>query len=769
MKLQIKKTLAIFTIVALLFTHTAPAVVWAEETPATPENTNTAPAAPENTNTAPTAPTAPSAPNSGEATPTATPAPEQQQQSNNNNSNSGTSTKDAEREAQKQAAIKAAEDAYWANQNAKKTGTTSNGNVGDTVINTGDATNGSATVTNGNNNAATSTGAVTGNGSGAAIVNSGNGVGSNNNGSSSSVVNNDTNQNNAAVVSNNANQSAVTGSNQSSGNVGDTTIKTGDSNTSATAITAVNTNVDGVTVSEFNIADDHVGDIVLTPEAFAANCVSGCGGPGGTAQNTGNGAYSDNNASNSSQTNNNTNQNNNAVVGNTMNLVANSGDNDASFNTGGDNVIYTGDANVSANALTFANNNIAGNVTYGVVNIYGNLRGDIIIPDFTGGNVDNDGTSTNVANTGNGADSNNNASNSSSISNNTNQTNNANIVNDLNINANTGGNDVSYSTGGDNAVKTGNTTVDANVVNIANTNINGGTWWLVFINQAGNWIGKLVGSPDGSTMAGSEGTEFTVGPDGQVNVSNGGNGAGSNNTASNDSSVSNTTNQSNTADIHNTLNLDANTGGNTANYNTGGNNAVVTGDANVIANIVNFVNNNIVGNGKLAVTFINVFGSWVGNVYTPGHEKPGGPDLDGTAAAGANENHLGGVADANSTNETVNTTNETIDETVNHTANVQNEEEPAQTTVTKKARNYRYSYAGNSGSVNGYNDDSLSGETKVAGIHTENDGFGTTLFGSENKKVMRVNLAYIVLLIPLFALALVTRKVIINRVIAKRK
>jgi len=71
--------------------------------------------------------------------------------------------------------------------------------------------------------------------------------------------------------------------------------------------------------------------------------------------------------------------------------------------------------------------------------------------------------------------------------------------------------------------------------------------------------------------------------------------------------------------VVNNINLSANTGGNNANHNTGGNSSITTGDANIIANLVNFVNNNVTGGGRLIVTVVNVFGSWFGNFVTPGH------------------------------------------------------------------------------------------------------------------------------------------------------
>jgi hypothetical protein len=252
-------------------------------------------------------------------------------------------------------------------------GTSSNGNVGDTAISTGDASNGASITTNANSNMS-ATGQPAG--TSASVANSDNGANSDNTGSASATTNNNTSQNNSATVVNDLHQSTTTGGNDTSFNVGDSSIQTGDANTTGTVVTAVNTNVDGVAVAEFNIADDHVGDIVLD---FNAGCIQGCGGSSLSANNTENGAGSTNISATDSTANNTTDQSNEASVDTTMTLAANSGNNDASFNTGGDSLIATGDANVSANAVTFANNNIAGDVIYAVVNIFGDLVGDIIL------------------------------------------------------------------------------------------------------------------------------------------------------------------------------------------------------------------------------------------------------------------------------------------------------------------------------------------------------------------------------------------------------
>jgi hypothetical protein len=483
---------------------------------------------------------------------------------------------------------------------------------GDTRIATGDATTEGTLITTANNNQAvapTESSSV----GGVAIVE--NGADSTNTATIEDASVTNTIQENSAAINNNLELSAESGSNQSSGNMGETLIKTGDANVSGTVITSVNTNVDGLVLSEFEIADDHTGDIILDFGAQCVNCTNG----NAQAITKGNGKGSENTTNLIDTNTEGTFQSNEATLGNTLTLEANSGLNTSDANTGGDTTIYTGDANVNANMITMANNNIAGNIVYGVVNIYGDLVGDIIFPEEQLTSCCSNGsTTTTTAN--NGANSNNSTQVSETNTELTFQTNEADISNTLNLTGETGNNDVSANTGGDNRILTGDAQVVANAVTVANTNLDGGNMWLVIINEAGQWIGKILGNPSGSTMAASEGTTLTTNEFGEV-VATSGNGANSQNTTNISNTNSNTTVQTNTANIDNTLNLSANTGGNSASKNTNGDSNIVTGDATIIANMVNFVNNNITGGGKLFVTVVNVFGSWIGDFVTPGQHK----------------------------------------------------------------------------------------------------------------------------------------------------
>ncbi len=735
-----------------------------------------APEAPIVSSTPPESPTAPEAPSAPAASSAQTPSDPGQVSGSNQEpagSNNNTQTEPAmtQQEKDREAQKKTAAEEFIANYNAQNTGAgstapstgvVSNGNNGDTTISTGNAVNGASVATNSNNNINTSAAAPStgsNNTSGASVINNGNGAGSSNNSTANTNSANVTEQNNSAVIKSNLDQSSVTGTNQSSFNNGSTTLTTGDSNTSGTIMNSVNTNIDGVMVSEFNIADDHKGDIVLTPDAFLANCISGCAGQN-LAVNSGNGANSQNSTASNTTTDTAVFQNNDAAVGNSMTLSANSGDNTSSFNTGGNTIINTGDANVSANSLNFVNNNISGNVVFGVVNIYGTLEGDIILPDYT---ITGFNQGVFAQNTGNGALS----QNSTAVTNTNNdaafQNNDATIVNKLILNGDTGNNSSEFNTNGNTTVKTGQTNAQANVLNVANTNTQNAPVWLVLINEAGKWFGQLLGVPDGQNFAGSDGTRFEIGQDGQISASNNANGAGSVNNTNIENNSTNTTAQNNSADINNTLNLSANTGGNRADFNTGGNNYINTGNANIIANIINFANNNITGNNPLFVTVVNVFDKWIGDFVAPGQKK-----MEKQTAS--NNNNPG---QEQSTTININTA-ENAEKSAGHSQERQQEIDYTLTAIAPKKMNaYGIAAAGLTGAdennvyINSWNLASVNTESnKVAGISSSGKDkllASASLDSNYSKvagtKAVRINLAWLILLIPAGVMMLIIKRI----------
>lgn len=613
--------------------------------------------------------------------------------------------------------------------------TESNGNVGDTFIDTGDGSSNGNILNNANTNLNLGADCC---GGGTSITNDNNGSNSNNNGSATVVDNNTTGQNNSANIDNSLTGATITGANSASNNVGDSYINTGNANATGTIITAANTNVDGLAISEFNIVDDHFGDFILD---FGASCISGCDGFTNSVLNSNNGSNSDNTGNLNTTTNNTTDQTNTGTVNNTLDLISNSGNNAASGNTNGDSFITTGDASVAGNVLTFLNNNLAGNVIFGVVNIFGELIGDIILPEsaLNAFACTTCGENTTLVNSNNGTNSDNNGQIDQVVNDTYNQMNVADINNNLILDAGTGGNKASGNTGGDTYVTTGDANVMAQVLNIANTNLIGGDMWLVIINRAGKWIGQIVGAPTGSLFAGSEGTKFEVDENGQITVANTGNGSGSTNNGSVDSTTNNTTNQTNVASVNNNLNLSANTGKNSTSNNTGGDNYITTGDAEVIANLVNFVNNNIVG-GRLLVTFVNVFGDWTGNFVTPGQQKLNTEEL---AQGGieeetnySNANMRGNTGGASSSNQ------------------------GGSNNLVSAAG----TFGGGSNNQGGTNTTSQGGGSmtsgvSVAGINSVSNALQGLTKGTSTNEKTRINLAWAILLTPLFALMILTRKI----------
>ena len=148
------------------------------------------------------------------------------------------------------------------------------------------------------------------------------------------------------------------------------------------------------------------------------------------------------------------------------------------------------------------------------------------------------------------------------------------------VRASTGGNTAS---GGDASIETGNAYAAANVVNVANTNIIDSNYLLLTLNNIGSYIGDIV-LPSAKFFS----------------VLFGGGIFGGNTTIDND----------NTATVDNNVSVDAETGDNTAT----GTSTVETGDAVADANVVNHINQNLVGGSSVNILF-KVHGDWSGEIF----------------------------------------------------------------------------------------------------------------------------------------------------------
>lgn len=265
----------------------------------------------------------------------------------------------------------------------------------------------------------------------------------------------------------------------------------------------------------------------FTPIAFA----------GTTIQISGNGVGSNNYANVTQTSTTAVNQTNNANVTNNVDADADTGDNKANFNTGGNVTVNTGNANVTANVSNTLNSNQAE------------------VKCCQAGNTD-------VLIEGNGAFSNNVVNLTSNGTTAVNQNNNAYVNNDVDADADTGDNSAKWNTGGDVTVNTGNATVNTSVSTQANSN------WAK--------ISPVAGSGSSTEVA--------------LRIL--GNGVGSNNFIGATLAKITSVDQSNSAYVNNDVDADADTGDNKAKFNTGGDVTIDTGNAKVTANVDNMVNFN---------------------------------------------------------------------------------------------------------------------------------------------------------------------------------
>lgn len=344
-------------------------------------------------------------------------------------------------------------------------------------------------------------------------------------------------------------------------------LKTDDANVSATVITAANTDLANVDCETTDIEGDVQGDLILdftpVPTATASAIASATVIPAPISE-----------AMVEEETD--------LVVENSLVLTADSGGSTALFNTGEETVLETGDANVSAAVLTFANNNFEGEVSVEVINVYGNLEGDIILPI----NIPTDIPV---------------ASPSATAQEKIVQTNTAEIENTITIETETGDNQADRNTGEEVSITTGASTVAVNTVNFANTNLVDTCQWVVVVNEVPEGTSEIFSNDTGGGIS-----EESVPADKQ-------------------------TEQTNTVLLKNNLELSAKTGGNQASANTNGNTAVKTGDANVLVNLVNFVNTNVQSTGRLLVAVVNIFGRWQGTFIGPGSTVSPTPTLTPTS------------------------------------------------------------------------------------------------------------------------------------------
>ena len=196
-------------------------------------------------------------------------------------------------------------------------------------------------------------------------------------------------------------------------------------------------------------------------------------------------------------------------------------------------------------------NNFKKQLAVGIATAAALVHAGLVLPVFA------TGITVNIS--GNGSGSTNNVTYTQTNNNTVNQTNNTTVTNTVNATSDTGGNDANDNTGGDEEIGTGDATTHVTVNTATGTN---------------NATVDSCGCPDQVT----------------VNVTD--NGHDSDNAVAYTTSNTNFVTQINTATVTNNIDVEAETGDNDANDNTGGSVWIDTGDAWATTNVTNNIGSN---------------------------------------------------------------------------------------------------------------------------------------------------------------------------------
>ena len=380
-----------------------------------------------------------------------------------------------------------------------------------------------------------------------------------------------------ASISNNLTQNAVSGNVLLSGN---TTVGNGTSGDATNLANIINmlqstwSPLAGGTLSTFTatIDGDVTGDLYIDPASISHT-----------------GSNSNNSLNNTGSNNLTVNTATNGTITNNVDLNATTGDVAVTGNTTGGNAT-SGNALAMANLVNAINSSIAAGRSFmGMINITGNLNGDILLPPEILNSL--------IASTGPGSSN----SVANSVSNNVegNVTTNQTINNNVTATATTGTAEVSHNTTGGNATS-GNATTQINILNLTGKEVVGKDALLVFVNVLGKWTGLIMNAPQGSTAAALGGGIVTN------------TGADSTNTATNTTSNNMALNALTNQTINNNVHVNAASGDASVTDNTTGGNAT-SGNATAAVNIANINTSNLSFSDWFGILFINVFGTWNGS------------------------------------------------------------------------------------------------------------------------------------------------------------
>lgn len=349
-----------------------------------------------------------------------------------------------------------------------------------------------------------------------------------------------------------------------------------------------------------NLFGNQTGDIMLKP----TEAVTGGGGQlGASASNSDAGAGSMNQASVSNESGLEVNAKNSGSITNNVDLLAQSGDAVASRNTSAGDV-QSGDAMAAVNIINMINSFInSGSSFFGILNIFGNLNGDILFPE---GFLDSlfGGSSNSAGNDGTGPGSVNQAGIDNSSETSIENSSVYGINNNVTTTAQSGTAGLEANTKAGSA-RSGSAVTQNGLFNLVNSHIFGENAVLVIVNVMGHWVGRVMKVDGGKTMS----ALLT----GNAQVSNNETGPDSVNQANVSNASRANIKQANEGTITNNVNVHAQSGDATARQNTEVGD-VATGSAQAVSSVANIVNSALNVSHWFGVLVINVFGDWFGSV-----------------------------------------------------------------------------------------------------------------------------------------------------------
>jgi hypothetical protein len=281
------------------------------------------------------------------------------------------------------------------------------------------------------------------------------------------------------------------------------------------------------------------------------------------------------------------------TINNDVQLAANSGAATVANNTQAGNA-GSGDAYAMANIMNSINSVIGSGQSFmGMINIYGNFNGDILLPPgFINGllasNAQAPQTTVAVTDPYNTNLQNTSATNTDINLNDTNA-----INNNLAVTAGSGNALVGNNTSAGNATS-GSANTNVTLLNLTGKQVVGKNALLVFVNVLGSWIGLIMNAPNGAT----------AGVIGDNTASMGALNSAQNNTTDITSTTKNT--------INNNIGVSAKTGDASVIDNTNAGNAT-SGNALAAVNILNMSNSAFSLSDWFGILFINVLGNWYGS------------------------------------------------------------------------------------------------------------------------------------------------------------